>query len=107
MPLRRIVDQAQDRGRDGPRVLVRHEDTRHPVLDLLQRPVVARGDDREAGGAGFGDDMRHALVARKPDEKIEAPPGGPAHRRGRRERRAARRDRATLRGSEAPSHNRA
>ncbi len=53
------------------RVLVRHEEARDAVLDLLERAVVGRGDHRQAGGAGLGDDVRHALVAREPDEDVE------------------------------------
>ncbi len=50
---------------------MRHEGTRNAVLDLFQRAVVARRDHGEAGGTGFGDHMRHALVTRQPDEEIE------------------------------------
>ncbi len=67
----RLADEAEDGGRGGGGILVRGEEAAGAVDDLLEGAVVGRGDGGEAGEAGLGDDVGHALAAGEPDEDVE------------------------------------
>ena len=75
-----------------------------PSSICCRAPLSAVATTGEAGRPGLGDDVRHALAAREPDEDVERGEQVRRRRRGRRGSAGRRRARARSPAPAAPAH---